>query len=160
MFRAEHLNKKNGTALNVGGKAAAPLVNEKSSFIYSAINVPKRKDVLEADRNRDVESLPLALRRYGIYVKYALTDHYYCIRLSQCDATLYSCHKTESESWCCVCVQLLNRHPTYPNVFRSLVPKDVRWGIFTKIWLTNWKLTAHTIEYKLLHFSIFYTWQS
>ena len=94
MFRAEHLNKKNGTALNVGGKAAAPLVNEKSSFNCSAINVPKRKDVLEADGNRDVESLPLALRRYHIYVKYALTDHYCC-----CDVSLfYTCHKTESES--------------------------------------------------------------
>ena len=81
MFRAEHLNKKNGTALNLGGKAAAPLVYEKSSFICSAINVPKRKDVLEADGNRDVESLPLALRRYYIYVKYALTDHYCCIHL-------------------------------------------------------------------------------
>ena len=67
MFRAEQLNKKNGTALNVGGKAAAPLVNEKSSFNCSAINVPKRKDVLEADGNRDVESLPLALRRCNLY---------------------------------------------------------------------------------------------
>ena len=46
MFRAEHLNKKNGTALNLGGKAAAPLVYEKSSFICSAINVPKRKKVV------------------------------------------------------------------------------------------------------------------
>jgi hypothetical protein len=37
--------------------------------------------VPEADGNRDVESLPLVLRRYDIYVKYALTDHYCCIRL-------------------------------------------------------------------------------
>ena len=64
---AEHLNKKNGTALNVGGKAAAPLVNEKSSVICSAINVPKRKDVLEADGNRDVESLPLTVHRCVLY---------------------------------------------------------------------------------------------
>ena len=68
------LDKKNGTALDLGGKAAAPLVYEKSSFICSAINVPKRKDVLEADGSRDVESLPLALRRYDIYVKYVPTD--------------------------------------------------------------------------------------
>ena len=81
MFRGLHLNKKNGTAFNQGGKAAAPLVYEKSSFICSAINVPKRKDVLEADGNRDVESLPLALRRYDVYVKYSLMDHYCCIRL-------------------------------------------------------------------------------
>ena len=73
---AEHLNKKNGTALNLGGKVAAPLVYEKSSFICSAINVPKAKVVLEADGSRDVESLPLALRRYDVYMKYALTDHY------------------------------------------------------------------------------------
>ena len=30
----------------MGGKAAAPLVYEKSSFICSAINVPKRKKVV------------------------------------------------------------------------------------------------------------------
>jgi hypothetical protein len=41
MFRGVHLNKKNDTAFNQGGKAAAPLVNEKSSSICSAINVPK-----------------------------------------------------------------------------------------------------------------------
>ena len=64
---AEHLNKKNGTALNVGGKAAAPLVNEKSSVICSAINVPKSMDVLEADGNRDVESLPLTVHRCVLY---------------------------------------------------------------------------------------------
>ena len=29
-----------------------------------------------------------------------------------------------------MCVQLLNRHLTCPNVFRSIVPKDLRWGIF------------------------------
>ena len=29
-----------------------------------------------------------------------------------------------------MCVQLLNRHLTYPNVFRSIVPKDLRWGSF------------------------------
>jgi hypothetical protein len=30
--------------------------------------------VLEADGNRDMESPPLALRRYIIYVRYCLTD--------------------------------------------------------------------------------------
>jgi hypothetical protein len=39
--------------------------------------------VLEADGNRDVESLPLALRRYNEYA--------FCVGLDHC-------HKTESES--------------------------------------------------------------
>ena len=51
------------------------------SFAVQLINVPKRKDLLEADGNRDVEGLSLAQRRYYIYVKYVLTDHYYCIHL-------------------------------------------------------------------------------
>ena len=29
-----------------------------------------------------------------------------------------------------MCVQLLNRHLTCPNMFRSIVIKDLRWGIF------------------------------
>ena len=66
---AKCCEKKNGTARKQGGETAAPWVEWKK-FMHSECKIrAKKQGVLEADGDMDVESLPLALRRYQAFVQ-------------------------------------------------------------------------------------------